>query len=206
MQSQAQLQFDMHSASARIDLATSKNAPDNTVIQDSKVRRHWNEWCRLKKFSDYNTVYDEKIWLYVDETLVKTNEDGTLQPRLAKPPGKRPDPTKVSKKRNKKPPKAPEPIGEPTVRAHLAALMKLYKEQAFTLKTNSHPVPNKDKQSKFRDTMLRMRKVEMIKHHMDRGAGSLLDGYSTQKELNALCKIAFEDTSLQSFRARVMAV
>ena len=46
----------------------------------------------------------------------------------------------------------------------------------------------------------------MIKHHMDRGAGSLLDGYSTQKELNALCKIAFEDTSLQSFRARVMAV
>ena len=176
----------MQMASMRIDQANSLTVASNTLKQDTKIRKNWTDWCALKRFADNDTVYETKIWLYVEETLVKTNADGTLIPRLSK-----------------KSKKSPKPISESVVRAHLAALQKLYKYQRDEFKQNSHEQPNTEKQGKFKKAMSKLKKTVMVENHLDRGEGSLFDGYCTQKELNSICTVAFRDTSLQSLRTRV---
>ena len=182
--------MEMHMANQRIDQANSTIIAANTLMQDTKIRKAWEQWCSQKGFQDTTTVHEAKMWLYVEDTLVKTNsDDGSLLPRLSK-----------IKTKNK----VHKPIGESVVRAHLAGLMKLYKEQAHILKINSNPMPDKEKISKFRKAMGNLKIRDTIKHNIDRGEGSLFDGYCTQEELNRLCQVAFEDCSLQSVRTRVI--
>ena len=114
-----------------VERQTQSSLAAKTRLQDRKIRKQWTDWCVSKDFIDADMVYESKIWLYVEETLVSTNSDGSLAPRFSK--------TNKTKR-----------IGESGVRAHLAAITKLYKEQANVLRTNSHPPPNSAKQSQFR--------------------------------------------------------
>ena len=180
--------MDMHNASCRIDAANNSIIAKNTLIADKQYRAPWNAWCQAKQFHDLNTVHENKVWLYVEENLVATAIDGSLKPRLSK----------VSKKG-----KGRVPIGVSVVSGHLAAIMKLYKEQALVQRTNSNPMLNKEKISKFKKAVKRLQITSIIVNFEDRGIGSIFDGYCNQDELKRLSSIALEDGSLSSFRTRV---
>lgn len=183
----AQLETDMRIATTSIYAA--KVVADNTKKQDDKLRTNWRDWCSLKKYEDNDTVHEDKIWLYVRETLVTINASGNPELRLHKPKG-----NKISKKR----------IKESVVTAHLAALVKLHYEQAFIEKTNTHPVPSKTVITDFKNSLKDLLKKNMIHANKDRGIGSIFDGYCSQNELNSICRVAFEEESICSFRTRVL--
>ena len=85
------LNYDMFIASADANAAIANNVAENTRLQDEKIRygflndrKLWDAYCLDKGFVDGNLVHEAKIWLYVSDTLVKTNPDGSLSPRLSK--------------------------------------------------------------------------------------------------------------------------
>jgi hypothetical protein len=94
--------------------------------------------------------------------------------------------------------------GEPLVRANFTAINKLYKEQAYIQKMNSHPPPDTKKQSRFRKALLNSQKQSMIDYHLDRGVNTVMDGYCTQKKLSELCSIGMKDGTIVSMRNRVL--
>ena len=96
--------------------------------------------------------------------------------------------------------------GEPLVRANFTAINKLYKEQAYIQKRNSHPPPDTKKQSRFRKALLNSQKQSMIDYHLDPGVNTVMDGYCTQKKLSELCSIGMKDGTIVSMRNRVLVV
>ena len=101
----------------------------------------------------------------------------------------------------------------PLVRAHMTAIKKLFEEQVFShwLTTkqrnlNQNPDLDIEKQSSFRNAMSLNKKTQMVNHNMDRGQGSIVDGYCSQNEIDNMCAIAFEEDTLKSFRTRVKPI
>ena len=84
----ASQQFEMVQVIANINAVNQTTISDATATENKKYRKEWKDWCNRKGFLDEDLVYEEKIWLFVDETLVKSNTDGSMVPRLKKPKGR----------------------------------------------------------------------------------------------------------------------
>ena len=61
----------MECARRNVHIANSRVASANTENQDLKLRKNWSDWCDTHNFDDTYTVYEDKICLYVSETLVE---------------------------------------------------------------------------------------------------------------------------------------
>ena len=83
--------------------------------------------------------------------------------------------------------------------------MKLYKEQSKILKTNSNPMLDKEKISKFKKAVGNLKIKSIIVNFEDRGVNSIFDGYCNQQELDKLSSVALKDGSFMSFRTRVIS-
>ena len=86
--SQAQQQFDMQTIMHNVNAVNQTTISDATAAEDKKYRKEWRTWCNQKEFHDGDLAYEEKLWLFIHETLVKSNADGTLEPRMQRPKGK----------------------------------------------------------------------------------------------------------------------
>lgn len=146
----AGLQVEIDTSVLNTVATTLDNRPRNTKRKYDLYQHEYTRWCEAKLFPDQSTVTAGKLHLFLTDQVVG----------------------RASKKKTDK------VIGHSTVCGYANAIVDLYNQQC-NMRMNSHPHP--------RDASVKqlMRNVQMEttttrkRNHVDRGIGSLLDGYQS---------------------------
>jgi len=138
--------------------ATLESRPVNTKRKYEGYQKEFTNWCSEKQFSDGGTVTKSKLHLFLSEQVVG----------------------RESKK------KKGTVVGGSTVCGYTNAVVDLYNQQvALRINSNGHPRSPQVRQ------LLRNVKAQTAqtkkKNYQDRGIGSLLDSYHSEKQFEQIC-------------------
>ncbi|POM58877.1 Short-chain dehydrogenase [Phytophthora palmivora] len=129
---------------------------EHAASRPSNMQAEFKQWCAAKNNDDGCLVYEGKL-----VTFLKTH----IIPR--------------GNKRQKDQNGKGRPLSIASVEAYAKAVIDLYKLQQ-TLKTNSHPHPRGKAYHDLFDTLKRKETERKRAQYVDRGLGTILDGYNVE--------------------------
>jgi hypothetical protein len=191
---QAQLQEELHRNRLEVHHEAVMNIPKNSQ-KKYKLASEFIAWAEKKRFRDKDTVNEEKLCLFLRQEVIG---------------------------RKKRKGKSEAIVGWKVVEGYITAILKLYSEQvkfntviswvalffllfkqkARNMNNNPHPRG---------DALKELSKNEQIKEaqrkkndYVDRGIGTLLDGYSNSSDLEKIASAAMETNSEVGLRTKAM--
>jgi len=157
MTSSAHLQVEIDSSVLQTVATTLQNRPKNTKRKYDLYQAEFLRWCDDKGFSDQGTVTSGKLHLFLSDKVVG----------------------RASKKNAK------HVIGYSTVCGYANAIVDLYNQQS-NLRMNSHPHPRDASVKQLMRNVQKDTTDTRRKNYVDRGIGSLLDGYQSTEQFTAI--------------------
>ncbi|ETK91048.1 hypothetical protein F441_23107 [Phytophthora nicotianae CJ01A1] len=149
------------SAHATLDRCIAAR-PANTTRAYAPKQREYKSWCDRKGFQEATRyqVTASKLYLFLQEEVVDRN-------------------VRVKNRKRK--------VGVATVEMYVNAISDLYSDQQ-SRGANSHPHPRNSLIKVLLSSLKREKHMKDKKEYVDRGVGSLLDGYCTTADLVAISR------------------
>jgi hypothetical protein len=169
--STAALSIQMHEAILKTHEHCLNIRPSNTSRAYSIRHDEFKKWCVEKAFIDGITVTGDKLHLFLHEQVIGRSR----------------------KKRKGNGDQVLQNVGKSTVLGYTSAIVDLWRQQA-SMRMNSHPNPRDAnvklllKNTEY-DTQ-QLRKANFV----DRGIGTLLDGYTTTEQMAKLADVFWTRT------------
>lgn len=168
----ARMCVEMEQSRQRTFIKAAKQRPKNTERAYSRSQKEFRAWCNDKgdSFDDETryTVTGEKVHLFLEERVIGRAKH-------------------VKAKRNQTAGQVErvETIGASSVNSYIAGLVDMWKLQC-RLGVNSHPTPRDEAVTALLKVTEHEEDERKRKNFEDRGADTMLDGYSTFEQLKQI--------------------
>jgi hypothetical protein len=158
--------------------------PKNTQRAYNGRQQEFLDWCSAKgsAFNDLTrtTVTGEKLHLFLEECVIgrsKRHKSGN---------------TSIER---------PNTVGRSTVNSYVAAMVDLWKQQARA-RINSYPSPRNEAVKALLQVTQYEEDARKRKNYEDRGAGTMLDGYTTTDQLRSISRFFWNNFREPGVRLR----
>jgi hypothetical protein len=177
MQNQeALLGLELHQAQLQTFADAAAIRPKGTVKSYDPKALEFTRWCEQKGFLDGGTVSAAKLHLFFKTCVVG---------RPSRKKRKKDDGSSVHCT-----------VGAAVIKSYTASIVDLWSQQVM-LRTNSNPHPRDNSVKSLIRTLDVQNSQHKRQNYQDRGVGSMIDGYTTTKQLSMisnyfLCRDSFE--------------